>query len=85
MDDMTTIRARARAHQEDLDVLRWLSTATVARRFGVSETTVRAIPADELPYKTFGQGLKFRRRRYRLADVEAYEAVDVRHEGRRAS
>jgi hypothetical protein len=68
-----------------LDEPRWLSIATVAARFGVSESTVRTIPVDELPYKEFGAGHKLKRRRYRIADVEAYEAIDVRHTGRRAS
>jgi hypothetical protein len=85
MTDLTTIRARARRHQEALDEPKWLSTGDLAQRFGVSESTVRAIPADELPWKEFGRGLKHRRRRYRLADVEAYEAVDIRHEGRKSA
>lgn len=84
MDDMITIRARARAHQEELDEPRWMTLAEVAARFRLSESTVRGIPADELPFKEFGQGHKLKRRRYRLADVEAYEAADVRHT-RRAS
>ena len=84
MADLTAIRAKARAHQQELDEPRWLSIADLARRFGVSQSTVRAIPADELPYKEFGRGLKHRRRRYRVSDVEAYEASDVRH-GRKAS
>jgi len=83
MADTTAIRARARAHQEELDEPRWLSIAAVARRFGISESTVRGIPADELPYKEFGSGMKLKRRRYRIADVEAYEAIDVRHTGQR--
>jgi hypothetical protein len=83
--DLTAIRARAREHQDQLDEPRWLTTAAVAARFGVSESTIRGIPADELPYKEFGNGHKLKRRRYRVADVEAYEKVDVRHTSRRAS
>lgn len=79
MADLTAVRAKARAHQDALDEPRWLTIAAVAARFGVSESTVRGIPADELPYKEFGNGRKLKRRRYRVADVEAYEAVDVRH------
>lgn len=82
--DLHAIRAKAREHQEDLEAPQWLSTADLARRFGISESTVRSIPADELPWKQFGRGLKHQRRRYRLSDVEAYEAVDVRH-ARKAS
>jgi hypothetical protein len=85
MADLTAVRARARAHQEELDEPRWLPIAAVAARFGVSESTVRGIPVDELPYKEFGQGHKLKRRRYRVSDVEAYEKIDVRHAGRRAS
>ena len=77
MSDLAVIRARAKQHQEDLDEPKWLSIDDLARRFGVSESTVRAIPASELPWKDFGRGLKRRRRRYRLADVEKYEAIDV--------
>jgi hypothetical protein len=85
MADLTEIRARARKHQEELDEPKWLSISAVAARWGISDATVRTIPVDELPYKEFGQGHKLKRRRYRLADVEAYEAIDVRHTGRRAS
>lgn len=84
MADLADIRAKARAHQEELDQPRWLSIAAVAARFGISETTVRTIPVDDLPFKEFGQGHKLKRRRYRVVDVEAYEAIDVRHT-RRAS
>lgn len=84
MANLPAIRAKAREHQEELDQPRWLSLAAVAARFDVSETTIRAIPIDELPYKEFGAGLKLKRRRYRIADIETYEAVDVRHT-RRAS
>lgn len=85
MADLKAIRAKARTHQEALDEPRWLTIAAVASRFSVSESTIRAIPADELPYKEFGAGHKLKRRRYRVADVEAYEDIDVRHAGRKAS
>lgn len=85
MADLMAIRAKARRHQEDLDEPKWLSTADLAKRWGLGESTVRAIPATELPWKEFGRGVSRRRRRYRLENVEAYEALDVRHHGRRSA
>jgi hypothetical protein len=84
MDDLIVVRARARKHQEALDEPKWLSTAQLAARWGIGQSTVRAIPADELPWKEFGRGLKHRRRKYRLENVEAYEAIDVTHRRRSA-
>ena len=85
MADLVEIRARAKKHQEELDEPKWLSTGDLAKRWGLGESTVRAMPATELPWKEFGRGVNRRRRRYRLADVESYEAVDVRHHGRRSA
>lgn len=85
MADLSEIRARAMKHQEELDEPRWMTLAEVAARFRLSETTVRLIPVDELPFKEFGSGHKYKRRRYRLTDVEAYESQDVRHTKQRAS
>lgn len=72
--DLSSIRARAVAHQQAIDEPRWLSVSQLAHRYGVSSTTVRAIPFDELPYKEFGRGLKLKRRRYHPKDVEVYES-----------
>jgi hypothetical protein len=73
-DDLTRQRERAAEHQRREEADRqWLTTADLARRWGVSATTVRDIPAVALPYLELGNGLKFKRRRYAPVDVEAYE------------
>lgn len=74
-EDLSVIRAGARVHQESLDLARnGLSVAVLADRWGISETSVRDIPRAHLRYMEFGKGVKHKRRRYRLADVETYEA-----------
>lgn len=76
-DDLSAIRARA--HDAELDNgLRYLSVSQLARRWGISQTTVRCIPLADLPYIEFGQGLKLRRRRFPIAAVEAYEREHTR-------
>lgn len=74
MTDLAEIRARAAEHEEEIESLRWLRASQLADRWGISETTVREIPFDELPYREFGKGQKLKRRRYRPDDVAAYEA-----------
>lgn len=69
-----TIRARAHEHQQELESLRWFTPQRLSARWDVAETTVRDIPFEELPYREFGKGEKRKRRRYRPADVEAFEA-----------
>lgn len=62
--------------RHEADVARgaaFLTVADLAARWVCSDTTVRAIPADALPYINVSQGLVKVRRRYKLADVEAYE------------
>ena len=73
MTDLATIRARAAEHQRELTERQYLSVAQLAARWQLAPSTVRDIPADELPYLEFGRGLKLRRRHYDPADVEAYE------------
>jgi hypothetical protein len=73
-DELAAIRADAEQHQRELDAGRWLTTGQLAERWAVSDTTVRDIPRDELPWLPFGRGLKQPRRRYNPADVAAYEA-----------
>lgn len=74
MPDLEEIRARAMRHEADVARgASFLTVADVARRWACSETTVRSIAAEALPYVNVGQGLVKVVRRYRLADVEAYE------------
>jgi hypothetical protein len=71
---LLVIRERAAAHERELDVgLTYLTIQDVAQRWKVSRATVRAIPADELPYIPFGNGSQLKRRRYHPADVMRYE------------
>jgi len=73
MNDLATIRARAAEHQRELTERQFLTVGQLAARWNVAPSTVRDIPADELPFLEFGRGLKLRRRRYDPSDVEAYE------------
>jgi hypothetical protein len=75
MTTLETLRADARAHNERFEARAWLTVAQLAARWNVSKTTVRAIPRDVLPYKTFGRGEQLHRRRYHPDDVAAYEAA----------
>jgi hypothetical protein len=69
------VRARAQRHQDELDRnTRFLSAMDLKRRWGCCLQTVRAIPKRDLPYLNLGRGLVRELRRYRPADVEAYEA-----------
>ena len=80
-DDLEACRERARAHEEELREAAhdgWATPKELAARWKVSVTTVKDTPADELPYKEFGQGLKLKRRRYRWSDVYAFEARGIR-------
>lgn len=70
MPTIDDIRAAAAEHARQLESVRWLSVADLVARWGVSQTTIRAIAADDLPYLLFG---KSRVRRYDPRDVEAYE------------
>jgi hypothetical protein len=76
-DRLARIRARRQQHEEELVSLHWFTVALLAVRWGVSETTVRAIPATELPYKTFGAGELLKRRRFHPDDVARYESHRV--------
>ena len=71
---LAELREAAARHQLELEEPQFATVAQLARRWQVSQTTVRDVPFDELPFKEFGRGLKLRRRRYRWADVHAYEA-----------
>jgi hypothetical protein len=71
--DLAEIRARRLKHEEELASVRWFTPALLAARWRVSETTVRAIPRDALPYLELGTGTKLKRRRYSPEDVAAFE------------
>lgn len=74
MDRIARIRERRQQHEEEMLSVHWFTPALLANRWGISETTVREIPASELPYKEFGAGEQLKRRRYPPAAVLAYEA-----------
>lgn len=71
---IATIRGRARAHQEELESVRWFTAARLKSRWDLSLTTIYEIPREQLPYKEFGTGKKLKRRRYHPDDVAAFEA-----------
>lgn len=70
------IRARAKEHGEALESATWFTSAELAKRWGVSATTVYMIPVTELPFKRFGKG-KHPIRRYSPAAVLAFESADI--------
>jgi hypothetical protein len=74
---LARIRERRQKHEEELLSVHWFTVALLAARWSVSETTVREIPATELPFKAFGQGEHLKRRRYHPDDVARYEAQRV--------
>lgn len=72
---MTNEEIAAR-HQMELEKhIAFFSVQTLAKRWGCSTTTVRAIPMTTLPYLNLGHGLQRELRRYRPDDVYAYEAA----------
>lgn len=78
---MQPIRDRARAHQADLELaVSYFTVQKLAERWNISESTVRDIARDRLPYKEFGKGRKLKRRRYHPDDVFAFEAADRKTE-----
>jgi hypothetical protein len=73
-DDLSTLRARARAHQAVLDLeLVYLTPQQLAQRWQVSVSTIHGMGRDVLPYMEHGNGTQQKRRRYHPLDVEAYE------------
>jgi hypothetical protein len=76
--DLTArIRERREQHEEAMLSQKWFTPAVLAARWQISETTVRDIPAAELPFKEFGAGKKLKRRRYHPDDVARFEAAKV--------
>lgn len=80
-DLIARIRERRQQHEDEMLSATWFTPALLAARWGISETTVREIPADQLPYKEFGAGEQLKRRRYRPDDVAAFEARRVGAQG----
>lgn len=73
---LAEIRARARAHEEEIESLRWFTPEQLKQRWGFrSVSTIYAIPVAQLRYKPFGIGPR-PRRRYRQDWVEAFENAD---------
>jgi hypothetical protein len=76
MPTLADLRAKAQAHQDSIDRdTRFFDVGTLAKRWGVSPTTVRAIPQTLLPYLNVGTGLQRERRRYHPDDVARYESA----------
>ena len=76
-EQLHSYRARARAHQADIDLsVSYMTVKDLAARWNIAPSTVRDIPRTKLPYKEFGKGAKLKRRRYHPDDVLAYEARD---------
>lgn len=74
MADLTEIRARAAAHQRQLDAqTRFFKPAQLAARWGCAVSSVLGIPFDALPYTVIGEGARRLHRRYDPADVAQYE------------
>lgn len=80
--DLAEIRARAEQHGNELDRdTRFFTVADLAKRWCCSTTSVRDIPAGDLPYLNLGRGLHRELRRYRPSDVYAYEAARLDRAG----
>jgi hypothetical protein len=80
-DLIERIRERRQRHEEEMLSVHWFTPSILAERWGISETTVREIPPDQLPYKAFGSGEQLKRRRYHPDDVAAFEARRVGAKG----
>jgi hypothetical protein len=77
-DQLQALRERAAEHNDEIESVRWYTVADLARRWRISETTVRGIPLEELRYKEFGNGEHLKRRRYRSDWVDTYENASGR-------
>lgn len=73
MKTMEQLRAEGADHNDEIASLKWYTVAELAKRWRLAQTTVRAIPIDELKFKEFGSGKKLKRRRYRSDWLESYE------------
>lgn len=72
--NIALLHDRAETHQAELDAAAFFCVRDLAKRWGVSANSVRAIPRDELPYLNLGRGLHRELRRYPPAGVYQYEA-----------
>ena len=70
---IAAMQADAAQQQIALTARQFLSVGDLAKRWQVSENTVRSIARTALPYMELGNGLRFRRRRSRAEVVLAYE------------
>ena len=75
---LARIRDRQAEHNAAMESAQWFTSAQLAARWNVGQTTVLMIPKETLPYRTFGLG-KRPRRRYAPAAVLAFEASDTRY------
>lgn len=73
MTDLAQVRDRARAHNEEIASVTWLTPSDLAARWRLAISTIHEIPSGKLHFKEFGAGEQKKRRRYRLEWVEAYE------------
>jgi hypothetical protein len=74
MPTLEEIRARAMRHEADVARgAAFLTVAELAARWACSDTHVRGIAVDLLPFIDIGHGTRRVIRRYRLVDVESYE------------
>lgn len=70
------LRAKAAAHQAHLDRnTKFFKPKDLKDRWGVSLSTIRAIPYSELPWHSAGVGIVRETRRYHPDKVLAYEAA----------
>lgn len=82
MITLADLRAKAEAHQQHLDRnTTYLDVLELAKRWGCSPNTVRAIPSGLLPYLNIGTGLVRERRRFHPDDVCAYESARLLRAG----
>jgi hypothetical protein len=76
------VRARTARHDAELDRnTKFFSVADLAKRWGVSVSTVRAIPRERLPWTNLGHGLVRELRRYHPDAVASYEGSRLEEAG----
>ena len=81
-DRIRVLHERATRHQAELDKdSAFYSVADLAARWSCAENTVRAIPITSLPFLNLSHGARNTLRRYRPADVDAYETARLERAG----
>lgn len=73
MRDLATMRAEAQEHERSMAAVSWLRAKDLIHRWHLCATTIRAIPASELPYLDVSRAPSREQRRYDPRDVAAYE------------